>query len=232
MIETIAFDADDTLWHNETLYQDAQAQLEALLSPWAKADQTRSLLTEIELENLTLYGYGIKAFTLSMLETALKVSQNQVDPLVLQKILKLGRSMLQAEVTLLPNVENVLETLSSTYRLMIITKGDLLDQTSKVARSGLESYFSLIEVLNQKTPEAYQSILDKNRLEIEHFLMVGNSLRSDIDPVLALGGLAVHIPAGTVWEHEMLDDFDTDQDGFYEIEDIQGLPALVEKLAA
>jgi putative hydrolase of the HAD superfamily len=232
MIETIAFDADDTLWHNETLYQDAQSQLEAILSPWAAMEDTRRVLTNIELENLSLYGYGIKAFTLSMVETALQVSQDKIDPQVIREIVGLGRSMLQAEVNLLPDVPDALEALASTYRLMVITKGDLLDQTNKVTRSGLEEFFSLVEVLNQKTPEAYQSILKKYRLDIQNFLMVGNSLRSDIAPVLALGGKAVHIPANTTWEHEMLDDFDPNQTGFYEIDTIQQLPALIETMNA
>ena len=188
------------------------------------------MLTSIELENLSLYGYGIKAFTLSMMETALQVTRDQVHPRVIRGILDLGRAMLQAEVTLLANVDQVLHKLSRTHRLMVITKGDLLDQTSKLARSGLENYFSLVEVLNQKTPASYQAVLEKNRLEIKHFMMVGNSLRSDIAPVLTLGGKAVYIPGHSTWEHEMLEDFDTAQEGFFEIEDIQDLPSLVEAL--
>jgi putative hydrolase of the HAD superfamily len=230
MIKMIAFDADDTLWHNETLYQDAQTQLEAILMPWSAVEQTRISLAEIELDNLSLYGYGIKAFTLSMVEAALKVSQGQLNPGAIREILDIGRSMLQADVRLLPKVEEALRTLSRTHPLMVITKGDLLDQTSKIARSGLEDYFSLVEVLNQKTPEDYQQILDKYHLSIKNFLMVGNSLRSDVAPVLALGGTAVHIPTDSTWEHEMLDGFDHDQEGFYEIEDIQDLPTLVESI--
>ena len=232
MIETIAFDADDTLWHNETLYREAQARLEDLLSPWGSQKEIHNVLTEKEMGNLSLYGYGIKAFTLSMIETALKISGNQIGADRIEKILALGRSMLNAQVNLLPGVKDVLRTLSRTHRLMVITKGDLLDQTSKVTRSGLQGCFSLVEVLNQKTPEAYRGILDKHNLDIKTFLMVGNSLRSDIAPVLALGGKAVHIPADTTWEHEMLPDFDPTQEGYYKIEDITELPGLVEKLEA
>ena len=230
MIETIAFDADDTLWQNETLYQDAQAQLSQILSPWKPAEQVKRLLTKTEMRNLPVYGYGIKAFTLSMIETALEVSQGKIDSSMVRQILVLGRSMLSTDVKLHPHVEETLQTLSRNHRLMVITKGDLLDQTNKLTRSGLEHYFSLVEVLNQKTPETYQEILEKHSLDIRTFLMVGNSLRSDIAPVLALGGQAVYIPTDSTWELELLADFDPCQGGFYEIEQINALPGLVEKL--
>lgn len=230
MIETIAFDADDTLWQNETLYQEAQAQLSQILSKWETSEQVMRVLTETEMRNLPIYGYGIKAFTLSMIETSLQVSDGNLSIKAVRKILALGRSMLKAEVTLLPQVEATLQTLSKNHRLMIITKGDLLDQTSKVSRSGLEKYFSLVEVLNQKTPESYREILDKYHLDIETFLMVGNALRSDIAPVLALGGKAVHIPAESTWELEHLPGFDPGQDGFFQIQNISELPQLIEDI--
>lgn len=230
MIETIAFDADDTLWENEGLYLNAQAQLQGILSPWSSGNQIHRVLTETEFRNLPIYGYGIKAFTLSMIETALQVSQGNFDADTIQQILVLGRSMLQAEVALLPNVAETLQSLSRTHQLMIITKGDLLDQTSKVSRSGLADCFSLIEVLNEKTTTEYQEILQKYRLDARTFLMVGNSLRSDIAPVLELGGRAVLIPTGTTWEHELLDSFDNTHDGFFEIKDMADLPALIKAL--
>ncbi len=230
MIETIAFDADDTLWQNETLYQEAQSQLSQILSKWEASEQVMRVLTETEIRNLPIYGYGIKAFTLSMIETSLQVSDGNLSIKAVRKILALGRSMLKAEVTLLPQVEATLQTLSKNHRLMIITKGDLLDQTSKVSRSGLEKYFSLVEVLNQKTPESYREILDKYHLDIETFLMVGNALRSDIAPVLALGGKAVHIPAESTWELEHLPGFDPGQDGFFQIQNISELPQLIEDI--
>lgn len=230
MIETIAFDADDTLWQNETLYQDAQAQLSQILSPWKPAGQVKRLLTKTEMRNLPVYGYGIKAFTLSMIETALEVTQGKIGSSMVRQILALGRSMLAADVKLHPHVEETLQTLSRNHRLMVITKGDLLDQTNKLTRSGLEHFFSLVEVLNQKTPETYREILEKHSLDIRTFLMVGNSLRSDIAPVLALGGQAVYIPTDSTWEFELLAGFDPCQGGFYEIEQINALPGLVEKL--
>lgn len=227
MIKTIAFDADDTLWHNETLYQHAQDQFSQILSKWEPGEKVERILLKTEMQNLQIYGFGIKAFTLSMIETALHVSNGEIGSTTIQEILALGRSMLAAEVTVLPRVEETLQTLSKNHRLMIITKGDLLDQTNKVSRSGLEDYFSLVEVLNQKTLQAYQKILDKYDMDIDRFLMVGNSLRSDIAPVLALGGKAVHIPAETTWELELLADFDRSQEGYYQIQDIGDLPALI-----
>ena len=230
MVETIAFDSDDTLWQNETLFQDAQANLSLILSAWETSEKTKQVLSNTEMRNLPIYGFGITAFILSMIETALQVSNGEIRSGKLQEILDLGRSMLEAGVLLLPNVDATLQTLSKSHRLMIITKGDLLDQTHKVSRSGLGDYFSLVEVVNQKTPQAYQEILEKYHLDIDTFLMVGNSLRSDIAPVLALGGKAVHIPAETTWELELLADFDLTQDGYYEIQNIGELPALVNKI--
>ena len=230
MIETIAFDADDTLWQNETIFQESQAQLAHILKEWETPEGVQGVITATELRNLPIYGYGIKAFTLSMIETALAVSDGKIGAETVEEILALGRSMLQAEVKLLPHVKETLQSLSGDYCLMMITQGDLLDQTSKLSRSGLEEIFSLVEVLNQKTPEAYRAILKKHHLDLKTFLMVGNSLRSDIAPVLALGAKAVHIPTQTTWELELLDEFNPFQEGFYEIEAIQALPALIEKI--
>ena len=230
MIETIAFDADDTLWQNETIFQESQAQLAQILKEWETPEGIQQVITETERRNLPIYGYGIKAFTLSMIETALGVSDGKIGAATIKEILALGRSMLQAEVKLLPRVKETLQTLSENYHLMMITQGDLLDQTSKLSRSGLEDLFSLVEVLNQKTPGTYRTILEKHHLDINAFMMVGNSLRSDIAPVLALGAKAVHIPTQTTWELELLADFDTSQEGFYEIDDITALPPLLESL--
>jgi putative hydrolase of the HAD superfamily len=230
MIEIIAFDADDTLWQNETLFHEAQGEFGQILSAWETAEKVNQVLSSTEMRNLPIYGYGIKAFTLSMLETALQVSHGELKSTTIQEILDLGRSMLTAEVRVLPHVEETLQTLSKSYRLMVITQGDLLDQTHKVSRSGLENYFSLVEVVNHKTPQAYQLLINKYHLDLNTFLMVGNSLRSDIAPVLALGGRAVHIPAGTTWELDLLADFNPDQEGFFEINSIRKLLALVNEL--
>jgi len=232
MLEMIAFDADDTLWHNEVHYRDTQVQFLHILSPWAKPERVNAVLNEIEMGNLALYGYGVKAFTLSMLETAVKVSGARIEGEAVGQILALGREMLQEEVTLLPGVEETLNILSEDYPLMVITKGDILDQTNKVKRSGLAKYFRRVEVVSDKTPLTYQEVLSKNQIDPARFVMVGNSIRSDILPVLALGGCAIHIPADTTWEHEMVSDFDDTQDGFYTLNTMKELPELLTRLVS
>ncbi|MBG0786822.1 MAG: HAD family hydrolase [Anaerolineaceae bacterium] len=226
-LDMIAFDADDTLWHGEVHYVEAQAELRNILAPWSPPAEVDRLMDKIEMQNLPLYGYGVKAFTLSMLEAAVALTHGEIKGNEIGQILALGRQMLEAEVRLCPNVSQTLQTLSQTHRLIVITKGDLLDQTEKVERSGLARYFSAVEVVNRKTPEIYQAILDRYQVAPQNFLMIGNSLPSDIIPVLALGGTAVHIPADTTWAHEMVDDFDTGQPGFYELEGLAQLPALI-----
>ena len=230
MIEMIAFDADDTLWHNEVYYQDALEELKTILSEWAKADAVIDRLNEIELRNLPIYGYGIKAFVLSMIETAFLVSGGQMRGDTIEKILSIGRTMLNAVVLPRDNVKETLQKLSEMYPLMVITKGDLLDQTRKIERSGLRDYFSLVEIVNDKTPDSYLEVLNKYHLNPENFLMVGNSLRSDILPILQLGGTAVHIPAESTWEHEMVPDFDKSQAGFFEIAKMDQLPDLIARI--
>ena len=227
MIEMIAFDADDTLWHGEVYYQDAQIELKNILAEWAQADTVADRLNEIELRNLPLYGYGVKAFVLSMIETAFLVSEGQMRGETIERILTIGRSMLEAEIMPYTLVAETLQTLSLHHSLMVITKGDLLDQTNKIERSGLKGYFSLVEIVNDKTPDSYRRILKKYHLNPENFLMVGNSLRSYILPILLLGGKAVHIPADTTWEHENVPDFDKSQTGFFEITEMSQLPDLV-----
>jgi len=230
MMDMIAFDADDTLWHTEGQYQDAQEALKGILTPWAEPDDIDIHLNQTEMLNLSVYGYGTKAFVLSMIETAIHLSGGQIRGEEIEKILGLGRNMLQAEVIVLPHVIETLQTLSASDRLMIITKGDLLDQTNKITRSGLATYFEIVEVVEDKTIHAYRHILDKYRLNPGTFLMVGNSIRSDILPVLALGGKAVYIPADTTWAHETVPDFDRAQAGFYELDNISRLPDLIQDI--
>jgi len=226
----IAFDADDTLWHNEVHYQDAQEKLFRILTPWADPDMVKEYLYAIEMKNLNLYGYGVKAFVLSMIEAAIQLSKGCIQGKSIEKILSLGRSMLQAEVILLPYVIRTLRTLAKSHRLMVITKGDPLDQNNKIIRSGLVDFFAGVEVVSEKSSAAYQRILGNYDLEIDEFLMVGNSLRSDIRPVLDLGGKAVYIPADTTWSHENLDGFDTSQKDYYELEHMGQLPELISRL--
>ena len=230
-INLIGFDADDTLWHTEVHYIHAQQSLERLLNPWGSPEEINEILYKIEIDNLPRYGYGIKAFVLSMIEAAIHFSGGEIHGDQIEQILALGRKMLDAEVVLRPHVPETLEFLSSSYRMMILTKGDLLDQTGKVKRSGIAPYFSMVEVVNDKTPQTYTKILDKYHINPQNFLMVGNTIRSDIHPVLALGGNAVHIPAASTWEHEILPDFDTSQNGYYTLDHIGQLVDLIARIS-
>jgi putative hydrolase of the HAD superfamily len=230
-LEMIAFDADDTLWHGEIHYQIALEAFKEILSPWQDSETIDKEMYTIEMKNMPIYGYGVKAFVLSMIEAAISISGGQIQAKSIDRLLNLGHTMLETEVEVFPQVPEVLEYLSKAYSLMVITKGDLLDQTAKVSRSGLASYFSLVEVVNEKTSESYQAVFQKYGLDPKSVLMVGNSIRSDIQPILALGGPCVHIPANTTWEHEMVADFDTAQSGFYEIEHMGHLPDLIAKIS-
>jgi putative hydrolase of the HAD superfamily len=231
IINLIAFDADDTLWHTEVHYRQAMEDLKQLLSPWAAAERIERILDEIIIDNLPWYGYGIKAFILSLIEAALHISGGEISGSQVDQILSFGKTMLESEVVLRPHVAETLQKLAPAYKLMIITKGDLLDQTVKVKRSGVRQYFAMVEVVNDKTIETYTDILEKYGIEPKNFLMVGNTIRSDIDPVITLGGSAVHIPADATWEHEMIPDFDTSLDGYYELDDMGQLCDLIARLS-
>ena len=229
-IEMIAFDADDTLWENEMLYQNGLAQLREILAPWESPENISEIVNEIEHRNMEQYGYGIKAFTLSLIEAALQISGYEIHAKEIESILRIGRSMLDAEIHLMPNVLETLTVLQGKYPLMVITKGDLLDQTAKVRRSGLEDYFWAIEVLNDKTEESYLKILEVHQINPRELIMVGNSIRSDILPILNIGGKAVHIPADNTWSHEMVADFNPNVDDFYELTHIGQLPDLIDRV--
>lgn len=194
--DLIAFDADDTLWHNEHLYSLTQEGYRELLAPFLDRPWTGDELYATELRNLQHFGYGIKGFTLSMVETAIELTAGQVPAAVIQQIIDLGKGMLAAPVELLDGVAELLPALSADVPLMLLTKGDLFDQEAKIARSGLASHFRHIEIVSEKTRATYASLLDKVGVRPERFLMVGNSLRSDILPVLALGGHAVYFVRG------------------------------------
>lgn len=229
--DLIGFDADDTLWHTEIHYTQAQIAFKQLLSSWAPAERIDEILNECILNNLPGYGYGIKAFVLSLIEAAILISEGQILGDQIEQIISIGKAMKSADVVLRPHVKQTLQNLVSTYRIMLITKGDLLDQTTKVESSGIASFFSIVEVVNDKNVETYASILEKYGVDPHHFLMVGNTIRSDVDPVLALGGTAVHIPADSTWDHEMVPGFDTTQNGFYELEHMGQLTELIDRIS-
>ncbi len=231
MLQVIAFDADDTLWHNETRYLEAASQYSQLLSRYHSPERAVQRLDEIELQNVGCYGYGIKSFTLSMIEAALELSAGQVTGSEVQEILNLGRQMLTAPVELFEHAAETLAGLSRNYDLMLITKGDLFEQGLKVERSGLTPHFRYVEIVAEKTAASYRALLERHKLRAERFLMVGNSLKSDILPVLQIGGQAVYIPYAHTWIHERVMDAEVAQDGYYELAHLGELPALVEKLS-
>jgi len=228
--DIIAFDADDTLWHNERLYVDAQARFAQLLASYHEPAWISERLYQTESRNIQHFGYGIKSFALSMIETAVELTEGRVSGGDIRKIIDLAREMLSAEVQLLKNVSETIGELSKTRRLMVITKGDLLDQETKLTRSGLKNYFRHIEVVSEKTRESYAYLLEKYALQPQRFLMIGNSLRSDILPVLELGGSAVHVPYELTWLHEAADAPPAGQPRYYQIEHLGQLPGLLAQL--
>ena len=226
MFDVIAFDADDTLWHNETLYSATQAQFEALLATYNLTDGALDRLYETEMRNLQHYGYGIKSFTLSMIETAIEMTGGTVTGRDVQRIIDMAREMLASPVQLIDGVAEVLPALAASHTLMLITKGDLFDQETKIARSGVAPYFEYVEIVADKTPSTYRTIMDKHGIEPRQFLMVGNSLRSDVLPVTALGARAVHIPYAITWKHEAVGG-DGASGNYVELAHIGLLPAFV-----
>jgi putative hydrolase of the HAD superfamily len=232
MIRTIAFDADDTLWHSEILYNEAQERLVDLLTGFESSGEVLAELYQTEMSNLPLYGYGINSFGLSMIETAVRLSNGSVDGHTVQAIIEIIKGMKKEPVRLIDGVAEVIRNLAGDYRLMVITKGDLLDQQAKVERSGLADCFSHIEVVSTKTVEVYRALLTEHRIECHEFVMVGNSPRSDIVPVVALGARAVHIPYPIVWPHEQADVglTGTSPADYYCLEHIGLLPSLVAEL--
>jgi putative hydrolase of the HAD superfamily len=201
-IKVVGFDADDTLWVNETYFREAEEQFASMLEKYETKNKIDQELFKTEIGNLELYGYGIKSFTLSMIESAMDISNQQVSQTTLSQILNLGKKMISHPVELLDDVEEVLKSLSDKYRLIVLTKGDLLDQERKLDRSGLSRYFHHVEVLSDKKELNYSNLLEHLEIDVSEFLMVGNSLKSDVLPILSIGAQAVHIPFHTTWAHE------------------------------
>ena len=224
MFEVIAFDADDTLWHNETYYHEAKKQFAQLLSNYQDNEYTRRRLDEIEVSNIDVYGYGIKMFTLSMIEAAIDISDGKVKGPEIQQIVNISKGMLTNEVKLFEHAEETLAKLSPRFDLMLITKGDQFEQERKIARSGLSGYFRYIEIVTEKSQESYQALLTKYDIHPNRFLMVGNSLRSDIHPVIAIGGRAIYIPNELTWFLENLPKEDVDHMAYDELEYIAQVP--------
>jgi putative hydrolase of the HAD superfamily len=222
----IAFDADDTLWHNEPYFDEAQERFCVLFQDYASSQEILGLILNHQVKNLPLYGFGIKAFTLSMIETALQLTNHQISGKGIEQILAIGKDLLQKPVELLPNVELVLGQLKGKYKLVIATKGDLKDQHRKLHDSGIGPFFHHIEVLSDKTELDYEKMLGRLECKAEDFLMIGNSLKSDVLPVLNIGGYAIHIPYHTTWEYEKID-FEIQHKNFKALTNIETLLTIL-----
>jgi putative hydrolase of the HAD superfamily len=227
MIRLIGFDADDTLWHNESIFDRTQARYRQLLARYHPADAVDRALYATELRNLPLYGYGVKGFILNSIETAIQLTNGAVSPEEIREIIALGREMLAHPVELLVDVAETLPALAQDYRLIMITKGDLLHQERKVAASGLAAHFQGIEIVSEKDGATYERIWRRHGISAEEFLMVGNSLKSDIVPVLELGGAGVHVPYHITWEHERVADAPVAHARFRAIARLGELPGLL-----
>jgi putative hydrolase of the HAD superfamily len=230
MIHTIAFDADDTLWHNEGIFTNTQGKFRELFSGDHDPEKVGKELYATEIRNLEIFGYGIKGFGLSMIETAIEMSRGEITGAQLQVILDEVKGMLSAPVEVLQGVTETLQELAGDFELMVITKGDLFDQETKIARSGLGDLFRHVEVVSDKSESNYQVALAKYGLDPAHFLMVGNSIKSDVLPVIALGARAVHVPYQTTWQHEFVAEEDYAHVRFDTLQSIRDLPALVRSL--
>lgn len=232
MISTVIFDADDTLWHNESLFTLSHQKFGEMLAPFHEPSWIDERLYATEVHNLALFGYGIKGFTLSMIETAIELSEGRIGGADIQRIIDLGKDMLRAPTEPLPHVRETLERLHGRFKLMVITKGDLFDQEAKVARSRLGDFFNHVEVVSEKNVAIYGAVFERLGLVPRETVMVGNSLKSDILPVLEHGVTGVHIPYHTTWIHERVDPSLIEGKTYHTLEHIGLLPDLLSLLTA
>jgi putative hydrolase of the HAD superfamily len=226
----IGFDADDTLWHNESIFERTHEHYRALLAQYHDAATVDRTLLATELRNLDLYGYGVKGFTLSAIETAIALTAGKIRAEEIQQLIALGQQMLAHPVELLDGVVETLTLLSSRHRLLVITKGDLRDQERKLNRSGLGTNFAGVEIVSEKDESTYVEIFRRRGIRAERFLMVGNSLKSDILPVLTLGGAGAHVPYHLTWAAEQIETVPSAQGRYFRLETLHELPAVVESL--
>ena len=228
-IKVIGFDADDTLWVNETYFREAEEVVGQLLSHYETPNKIDQELFRMEIVNLPTYGYGVKGFILSMIELAVDLSNGTVSNAIISEILALGKDMLNKPIDLLDGVEEVLKVLSKDYRLIVATKGDLLDQERKLEKSGLLEYFHHIEVLSDKKEANYSKLLNHLEIKPSEFLMIGNSLKSDILPLINIKASAVHVPFHTTWLHEQVDVNTEESKQYKTIKSLKDLPKILQK---
>lgn len=207
-IKLIAFDADDTLWMNEYHYRNAEIRFCEMMNRFTDEERANSLLLKREKMNLPLLGYGSKPFIISLIETGIEISNGTISNKEILELIEIGKETIGKPIELLPEVEEVLSQLSHKYPLILATKGDLKEQESKIERSGIDKYFSSIEIMSEKNRESYIKIVKKHSVQPENFLMVGNSFKSDILPVLEIGGSAIYIPSDIIWAHEVTEEIE------------------------
>jgi putative hydrolase of the HAD superfamily len=229
MLSTIAFDADDTLWQNERFFRMTQARFADLLRDYSAADDLQARLLAAERRNLGHYGFGIKGFVLSMIETAIEVTDEKVPARVIRELIEAGQEMLRHPIELLPHAREAVEALAGDFRILLVTKGDLLDQERKLAQSGLGDLFDGVDIVSDKTPEVYAGVFARHGDGAERGMMVGNSLRSDVVPAIRAGSWGVFVPHDLTWEVEH-DEAPEDHPRFRQIRDLGLLPALVRRI--
>jgi len=228
-LTTVGFDADDTLWHNERFFRLTQDRFEQLLADYADPAHLHQRLLEAERRNIAHYGFGIKGFTLSMIETALDITQNRVPASVIRELIEAGQEMLRHPIDLLPHARETVQAAGQNHKVLLITKGDLLDQERKLAQSGLGDLFDGVEIVSDKTPATYQALLQRHGVGATQAMMVGNSMKSDVRPMVALGGWGVFVPHGLTWELEHAEP-PTDTTRFRELPSLAGIPQLLHEI--
>ncbi|MBN2047424.1 MAG: HAD family hydrolase [Anaerolineaceae bacterium] len=232
-LKVIAFDADDTLWRNEELFWEFKDEFKTLLSKYAlgmDSEELEAYLYVMEVGNIPNYGYGFKSYTLSMIEAAIELTDGKVSAKDIARLLQLLKRQMHAELDFFPHVRETLQALRGQVDLMLITKGDTAEQRHKIDKSGLMPFFRWVEIVHRKDEETYRELLEKYSIEPEAFLMVGNSLRSDVLPVVALGGQGVYIHNGTTWAHELEIPSDWEDLAYLELEHMGDLPRLLEQM--
>ncbi len=226
-VKVIAFDADDTLWVNETYFRDAENEFASLLNDYETENKIHQELFKKEIDNLELYGYGVKGFMLSMIESALELSNYQLPQKVLGQILDIGKEMLEKPIELLDGVEEVLKELHGKYKLIVATKGDLLDQQRKLEKSGILNYFHHVEVMSEKKAIDYTKMLKRLDINPSELLMIGNSLKSDVLPLIEIGASAIHIPFHTTWAHETVSATQKSSSDYKTLSTIKEVPTIL-----